>query len=68
MEAESSLFANNVYVRGAETLVRQPDRPVPRTEELGWVRVKEYAGGAAERFRARKYDNLTFVQRPLRSD
>jgi len=61
IEAESSLYLNNVYVRGAQTLVRQPDRPALRMEELGWVHVQEYAGGVAERFRARKYDNRMFV-------
>ena len=61
IEAESILYLNNVYVRAAETLVRQPDKPALRTGELGWVHVKEYAGGVAERFRARAYNNRTFV-------
>jgi hypothetical protein len=61
IKAESSLYVNNVYVRGAETLVRQSDRPVLSAETLGWVHVREYAGGVTERFRARKYDNRTFV-------
>jgi hypothetical protein len=61
IDAESSLCLNDVYVRGAETLVRQPDRPALRAGTLGWVHVREYAGGVVERFRARKYDNRTFV-------
>ena len=60
IEAESSLYVNSVYIRGAETLVRQPDKPDLRTEGLGWVHVKEYAGGVTERSVARKYENRTF--------
>lgn len=61
IEAESSLYVNNLYVRGARTLVRQPGKPALRTEEVGWVHMKEYAGGVTEHFRARKYDNRTFT-------
>lgn len=61
IDAESSLYVSNVYVRNAETLVRQPDRPALRAGEPGWNHIKEYAGGVAERFRARKYENRTFI-------
>jgi len=61
IEAESSLYLNNVYIRGAETLVRQPNKPTLRSRERGWVHVKEYAGGVAESYRARNYDGQTFV-------
>ena len=61
IEAASSLYLNNVYVHGAETLVRQPDIPALRAGEPGWVCVNEYAGGVAERYRTRKYDNRTFT-------
>lgn len=61
IEAASSLYLHNVYVRGAETLVRQPGKSPLRTGESGWVHIKEYAGGVGERFRARKYGNRTFV-------
>ena len=61
IEAASSLYLSNVYISDAETLVRQPDRPALRAGEPGWVRIKEYAGGVAESFRTRKYDNRTFV-------
>ena len=61
IEAGSSLYVNNVYIRGAQTLVRQFDRPAVRADGLGWIHVKEYAGGVAERFRARNYENRTFI-------
>ena len=61
IEAESSLYLNNVYIHGAETLVRQPDKPPLRTGAPGWVHVEEYAGGVAERYPARKNDKRTFV-------
>jgi len=72
IEAESSLYLNNVYIRGAGTLVSQPDKPVvsrtssPRFEggtpsTQGWVHIKEYAGGIAESYRARNYGGQTFV-------
>jgi len=61
IEAGSSLYLNNVYVRGAETLIRQPEKAPLRTDELGWVHIEEYAGGVAETFRNRKYGNQTFV-------
>jgi len=61
IEAASSLYLNNVYVRGAETLVRHPEGSPLRTDEPGWVHIKEYAGGVAESFRARKYGDRTFV-------
>lgn len=61
IEAGSSLYMSNVYIRGTETLVRQPKRPALRAESRGWIHVKEYAGGVAERYRARNYENRTFT-------
>jgi len=61
IEAASSLYLNNVYVRGAETLIRQPGKSPLCTGELDWVHIKEYAGGVAETYRARKYGDRKFV-------
>jgi hypothetical protein len=72
IEAESSLYLNNVFIRGAKTLIKQPDKPVvsrassPRFEggtpsTRDWVHIAEYAGGVAQSYRARKYGNRTFV-------
>lgn len=61
IEAGSSLYLNNVYIRGAETLIELPDRPALRSEQQGWVHVKEYATGITESYRARNYGNRTFT-------
>jgi hypothetical protein len=72
IEAGSSLYLNNVFIRGAETLIKQPGKPVvsrassPRFEggtpsTRSWVHIAEYAGGVAQSYRARNYGNRTFV-------
>jgi hypothetical protein len=60
IEAGSSLYADNVFIRGAQTLVRQPGKPPLRTNQSGWVHIRQYAGGVEERFRARNYGNRIF--------
>jgi len=61
IDAQSSLYLNNVFVRDARTLVRPWQRPELRTKRRGWVHIKEYACGIPERFRNRKYRNLSFT-------
>jgi Pectate lyase superfamily protein len=61
IEAESSLYLNNVFIRGAKTLIKQPDKPALRSQSNGWVHIAEYAGGAAQSYHARNYGNKTFV-------
>jgi len=60
IEAASSVYLNNVYVRGAETLVRQPGKQPLRGQPNGWVHIKEYASGRPQRYRARSYGNQSF--------
>ena len=60
IEAASSLYIDNVYTHGAQTLVKQHDKPPLRCTEQSWVHIRQYAGGVAERFRARKYGNRIF--------
>ncbi len=59
IDAEASLYLNNVYVRGARTLVHQPGRSPLRAFDAGWNRIAEYAGGVPQRYRDRKR-NLVF--------
>ncbi len=61
IEAESSLYLNNVYVRGASTLVRAAGHEPLRVDPAEWTHVKEYACGIPERFRSRKYGNRSFL-------
>lgn len=45
IDAGSSLYLNNVYVRGAKTLVRSGQEALLRAEPSGWAHTKEYALG-----------------------
>lgn len=60
IEAASSLYIDNVFIYGAETLVRQPDKLPLQAEKPGWVHIRQYAGGVEESFRARSYGNRIF--------
>ena len=60
IEAESSFYVDNVYIRGAQTLVKQPNKPPLHGKKAGWAHIRQYAGGVEERFHARKYGNRTF--------
>ena len=60
IEAASSLYVDNVYIHGAQTLIKQPNKPPLHCKGLGWTHIRQYAGGVEERYRARKYGNRIF--------
>jgi len=60
IEAASSLYIDNVYIHGAQTLIKQPNKPPLRCKGPGWTHIRQYAGGVEERYRARKYGNRIF--------
>jgi len=60
IDAESSLYLENVYVRGAGTLIRQTGKPETTAAAQGWTHVSQYAAGVPEKYRARKYENRVF--------
>ncbi len=61
IDTQASVYLNNVYVSGANTLVRLPQKAALRSKGPGWNHLREFAAGIAQQYRARKYGNRIFT-------
>ncbi len=61
IDTQSSVYLHNVFVRGADQLVRIEGRRSIPSLGAEWTVIRKLAVGVAGQFRARTYHNLTFT-------